>query len=334
MREPFGTLADGRSVERITLRGGGLTARFLTWGAVLQDLRLDGHAPPLVLGLETLADYLAHSRHFGATVGRCANRIAGGRCRIDGQPVRLDLNEKGRHHLHGGGENAGRLPWRVAALAPEAVTFTLTLPDGHMGYPGTLRLRARFALPGEGTLDIHYSAETDAPTLCNLAHHSYFALDGQGDVREHTLCIAADRYLPVDDDKIPAGGSAPVAGTMFDFRKPRVIGAGGIDHNFCLATERGPLRPVARLRSAASGVTLALHSTEPGLQVYDAHALAVPVDGIEGQALGPFAGLALEPQLWPDSPNRPDFPQAVLRPGARYAQHTRLVFTRDQSRAR
>ncbi len=332
MIEPFGTLPDGGRVERITLQGGGLTARFLTWGAVLQDLRLNGHAPPLVLGLESLDHYLAHSRHFGATVGRCANRIRDGRCSINGRAVRLDRNEGGRHHLHGGADNAGCKLWRVVAQAPDALRLALTLPDGHMGYPGTLQIEAAFSLPGDGSLDIRYSAHSDAPTLCNLAHHSYFDLDGRGDVRGHVLGIAAEASLPVDSDKLPLGAPAPVAGTAFDFRTPRRLGAAPIDHNFCLADRRGGLREVAVLEGRA-GVAMALHSTEPGLQVYDGHNLDVPVPGLAGQRIGPYAGIALEPQIWPDSPNQPGYPQALLRSGDTYHQHTRLVFTRDQSRA-
>ncbi len=328
----FGTLPDGRRVERVTLRGGGLTARLLNWGAVLQDLRLDGHAPPLVLGLESLADYRAHSRHFGATVGRCANRIRDGRCRIDGRAVQLDRNEGGRHHLHGGADNAGCRLWRIVRQAPDSVRFALSLPDGHMGYPGTLEIEAAFALPGDGALEIAYTARTDAPTLCNLAHHSYFDLDGRCDVRGHRLQVAAERYLPVDADKLPLGPPACVGGTAFDFRAPRHL-ADPLDHNFCLADARGALRPAAVLHGPLSGITMALHSTEPGLQVYDGHNLDVPVPGLAGQRLGAYAGIALEPQIWPDSPNHPDYPQALLRPGETYRQQTRLVFRRDQSRA-
>ena len=332
MIEPFGTLPDGGRVERITLQGGGLSARFLTWGAVLQDLRLAGHAPPLVLGLESLDDYLAHSRHFGATVGRCANRIRDGRCTIAGRPAQLDRNEGVRHHLHGGTDNAGRKLWRVVAHAPDALRLALTLPDGHMGYPGTLQIEAAFTLAGDGVLNIEYTARTDGPTLCNLAHHSYFDLDGAGDARGHALRIAADAYLPVDDDKLPLGAPAPVAGTGFDFRAPRRLRGEPLDHNFCLADRRGALREVAMLEGR-DGVKMALHTTEPGLQVYDGHNLDVPVPGLAGQRIGPHAGIALEPQVWPDSPNHPDYPQALLRPGETYRQHTRLVFGRAQSRA-
>lgn len=324
----WGRLPDGTEVLRVTLEGGGLRARFLTWGAVLQDLRLEGHAAPLVLGLESLAAYLDGAPYFGATVGRCANRIALGRFPLDGRTVQLDVNH-GRHHLHGGREGTGRLPWRLAGHDACSLRLALDLPDGHMGYPGRLAIAAEVWLLEGAVLDIRYEAETDTPTLCNLAHHSYFTLQ-EGGIGGHRLRIAAETYLPTDAEALPAGDPAPVAGTPLDFRSSRPIGTGSrIDHNFCLAGARRDIVPVAWLHGPDSGLTLECRTTEPGLQVFDGHTLGAGGRGLDGQPLGAHAGLALEPQVWPDSPNRPGFPPAVLRPGALYRQHTQFAFSRS-----
>ena len=333
-RQQFGTMPDGTPVEAAEIAGGGLTAQFLTWGAVLQDLRLDGHAPALVLGFPDLPSYLDHSRYFGATAGRYANRIAHGEATIDGKAFWFDRNFLGRHTLHGGADGCGKRLWTLADHNSSSVRMEIVLEDAHMGFPGRLSVSALFSLSGDGGLDIEYTARTDKPTLCNLAHHSYFCLDDSGSVLDHDLQVLADTYTPVDDDLIPTGQVAPVAGTKFDFRRPRPIrrtdGAGPvIDHNFCTATERRPLSPVARLSSRASDVTMDLATTEPGLQLFDGAPLDVPVPGLDGRAMGAFAGIALEPQIWPDSPNHPDFPSAILRPGEIYRQHTRYVFRKE-----
>jgi len=325
--EVFGSLPDGAPVHRLRLTGGGLTAHLLTWGAVVQDLRLDGYGAPLVLGFDRLDDYLAHGVYFGCTVGRYANRIAEGQCRIDGRPATLDRNERGRTHLHGGRDGTAQKLWRLDGYDAGSARLSVSLPDGEMGYPGRLDLAATFRLTDGGVLDIVYEATTDAPTLCNIAHHSYFHF---GDLLATRMRIEADTYLPVDEWNIPAGGPAPVGGTDFDFRSARRIGLEGpprIDHNFCLSETRVPIRPVAWL-TAPDGLTMELRTTEPGLQVYDAHGMDLPLHGLDGQALGPYAGIALEPQVWPDSPNHPEFPQALLRPGERYRQHTQYAFAR------
>ncbi len=329
MIEEFGQMPGGKPVPRVTLRGGGLVARFLGWGAVLQDLRLDGHAAPLVLGFDDFAHYLSDSPYFGATVGRCANRIRDGHLELDGRTHRLDRNEAGRHTLHGGAGGSGRQLWQIADHGADFVEMRLVLPDGHMGFPGALRIEARFALPGDGVLDIRLRAETDAPTLCNLAHHSYFNLDGGGHVLDHRLRLAGDAYLPVDTGLIPTGEIRAVDGTEFDFRAGAPVGqAGGLDHNFCLSEARLPPRPVAWLDSPVSGVSLECRTTEPGLQVYDGGGIDVAHPGLDGLPMGAHAGLALEPQVWPDAHHHPGFPQAVLRPGETYAQHTQFRFAR------
>ncbi len=330
--EPFGTLPDGTEVVRVAITGGDLTAHFISYGAVLQDLRLAGHDAPLVLGFDTLADYLAHSKHFGATAGPCANRTARGHVAFGDTDVILDIND-GRNHLHGGHAGTGHLNWTVEETAADRVTFSLAIADGHMGYPGPMRLFAHFRLVAPATLEVVYEADTEAPTLVNLAHHSYFNLSGEPDILAHELTIHADTYLPVDDEKIPLGAPAPVADTEFDFRTARTFGAAHgadarLDHNFCLADARGPMRPAARVFSPASGIALEVTTTEPGLQAYDGYQLKVPVPGLEGKRMGPHAGFAMEAQIWPDSANQPGYAQARLAPGERLRQTTHYAFSK------
>lgn len=326
--ERFGAMPDGSPVERAVLTGGGLTAHILSYGAVVQDLRLDGHDAPLVLGFETFAPYLTHSPYFGATAGRYANRIRDGHLELDGTTYKLDTNFLGKHLLHGGARGMGKRLWRFEDVAEDRATLAITLPDGDMGFPGTLDARVTFALLPGGTFDIRMDAVTDAPTLCNLAHHSYFTLGGEK-IADHHLRIDAESYLPVDDELIPTGEVRPVDGTRFDFRAPAPVGqAKPLDHNYCLSRERTGLRPVAWLENPATGLKMELRTTEPGLQVYDATKLNVDLPGLTGAPMGPHAGIAMEPQVWPDANHHDGFPSAVLRPGETYRQHTQYVFSK------
>ncbi|MFC0200232.1 aldose epimerase family protein [Paracoccus rhizosphaerae] len=327
MIAPAGTLPDGRSVGAVTLRDGALSARVLTLGAIVQDLRLDGVDHPLVLGCPDVADYLDRGRFMGAIVGRVANRIGDACFRLDGTRYRTDRNFRGRHTLHGGSDGTDVQLWQVAAVAPDWVTMCLVLPDGHMGFPGTLRITAVIAL-SEGALCIDLSAVTDRATPCNLTHHGYFNLDGQGDIRRHRLTIDAAEYLPVDRDLIPTGRIEPVEATPFDFREPRFIGSDGFDHNFCLSRKPQPLRPVARV-TGRNGLSMEVLTTATGLQFYDGVQLD-DVPGLEGRVYGPHAGLALEAQQWPDASNQPDFPDIVLRPRTEFRAITRYRFLKDR----
>ncbi|PWV98177.1 aldose 1-epimerase [Hoeflea marina] len=331
--EDFGSTDAGEPVRRITLSGGGLTARIMTWGATLQDLRLDGHAAPLTLGFPDFASYPLHSPYFGATPGRYANRIAGGRFTLDGTTHHLDLNENGVTHLHGGSAGISRRIWTIEAHGADFAEFAIIDPDGQSGYPGTCRITARYELGAGGRLSITYRAQTDRPTIANIAHHSYFNLDGTDSILDHEVMMAADHYLPTDALQIPTGEIAPVAGTDFDFREMRSIrrlDGGGrqvdYDHNFCLAGERGPVRSVALVRSLSSGVAMEVRSGEPGVQFYTGFKISPSAPGLSGKPYGPSAGLCLETQVWPDSPNHPAFPQAVLRPGQTLVQHTDYIF--------
>jgi aldose 1-epimerase len=330
--EIWGHMPDGSAVHRVTLTGGGLTAHVLTYGAVLQDLRLAGHDAPLVLGFPEFAPYLTDSPYFGATVGRFANRIRDGHLELDGQSYQLNTNEGGRHTLHGGADGLGGHLWAIEEASSDCVTLKAVMPDGHMGFPGNLTCTVTFTLLYGGTLDVQMRAETDKTTLCSLAHHSYFVLDDAETVSQHQLQIAAESYTPVDDMLIPTGEAAPVAGTRFDFREAAPLSqAYPVDHNFCLSNARQALRPVARLQSAVSGVRMDCLTTEPGLQVYDGAGIAIDGPGLRGQKMGANAGLAMEPQVWPDAHHHKDFPPAVLRRGETYHQHTQFVFSKGQA---
>jgi aldose 1-epimerase len=334
-RDEFGRMPDGKMVERVDLSGGGLRASVLSYGAVLQDLRIAGHAPSVVLGFDTLADYLAHSRYFGAVVGRCANRIGGARFELDGTIHRVDRNQTGGHHLHGGSSGMGQRLWSVVANDKASVTLAIALEDGEMGYPGELQANVRYALLDDATLDIRMTATSDRPTLCNLAHHSYFNLSGEADILNHYLQIGADAYLPVDDELIPTGEIAAVDGTGFDLRRGARLGdvckRVTLDNNFCLSITRQPLREVAEL--SAGGIAMKIRTTEPGLQVFDGGPLSVPVPGSGGRHIGAHSGIALEPQLWPDAIHHTDWQQPVLRPAEIYHQHSQFAFAKKLSHA-
>lgn len=334
----FGTAPNGETVRRVTLERGGARASVMSWGASLIDLRLDGVENALVLGSPTLEPYFTKTRTFGPVVGRVANRLAGGRAAIDGVLHRFERNEQDRNTLHGGSDGAGKSNWALEGHDAASCRLTLRLPDGQAGFPGDLDLIATYRLEADGALTLALEGRTSAPTLCNLAHHAYWNLDGSAEISDHRLTVFADEYLPVDEAKIPLGPPAPVAGTRFDFREARPVilpGDEGLDHNFCLraAPERaeGPLRP-ACLLEGANGVRLAVATTEPGLQIYDGAKIdTAPAIGLGGAPYGPRAGLAIEPQRWPDAPNQQGYPSILLRPGEVYRQTSRFHAHRQRT---
>jgi aldose 1-epimerase len=342
-KEFFGALPDGRAVERLVLRGaGGFEASIITYGAALQALVVpdaQGICDDVVLGHDDLAGYLAERRFFGATVGRYANRIANARFRLDGEVVRLAANN-GRHALHGGPDGFDRKLWQITEIeggAQPQVTLARASADGEEGYPGGLDVRVTYRLTGPSELSVSFTATTDRPTIVNLTNHSFFNLEGAAsgaDILGHRLTIAADRFLAIDPDAIPLP-EAPrsVAGTPLDFRNPSTIGARirdddaqlrngrGYDHNFCLEGASG-LRLAARLEAPHSGRTLELLTDQTGLQLYSGNYLDGSIAGKRGRLYRQSDAICLEPQIWPDAPNRPDFPDARLAPGGVYRHNT------------
>jgi aldose 1-epimerase len=333
--EVFGTTQGGESVYRVEIAGGGLTASVITWGAVIQDLRLEGHEPPLVLGFDTFDAYPAHSPYFGATPGRCANRIGDGKFSIDGTSYQLELNERGVTHLHGGSDGIGRRNWTIVEHAADKVVLTVTDPDGRAGYPGNCTVTATYRLKDRGVLSVIYETTSDQPTPANVCQHSYFNLDGRDDIFGHDIMIAADHLTAVDGRLIPTGELLDLSGSPFDLREmgpvQRTLEDGGqvpFDHNYCLSSERVAKRSVALVRSLYSGVSLEVRTTEPGVQFYAGVMLNVQVPGRDGRRYGPYAGFCLETQIWPDAINHDNFPNVVLRPGEVLRQETDYVFSK------
>ncbi|GLW08510.1 aldose 1-epimerase [Microtetraspora sp. NBRC 13810] len=334
MKEEFGTLPSGEPVERHILgTGDGLRVSVLTYGAIIQSVEAPdaaGGRADVALGCATLPGYLERSRYFGALVGRYGNRIAGGRFTLDGRTYDLARNQ-GTNSLHGGLRGFDKRLWRAEEAGDGRLRLGYVSPDGEEGYPGTLTVSVTYTVTGH-ELRIDYQARTDAPTVINLTNHSYFNLAGagSGDVLGHVVTIDADGYLPVDEDKIPAA-VAPVAGTPFDFTRPHPVGerigqdhpqlviGDGYDHCWALNPGDGVK---ARVEDPRSGRIMELFTTEPGVQFYTGNSLdpgATPY--------GRRAGLCLETQHYPDSPNKPHFPSTVLRPGEEYRSTTVYRFS-------
>lgn len=322
----------GVSVHRIPLTGpNGLRAVVITYGARLAELWLpdrNGTLADVVLGHDRLEDWVESSAYFGATCGRYANRIAGGRFVLDGQTYQLDRNE-GINHLHGGAEGLDRRVWTIATQSTDAVTLTTVSEAREMGYPGRLEAEVEYRFDDEGRFHITLTARSDAPTVVNLVNHAYFNLAGQGTVLGQELRLFAAQYTPVGEGLIPTGELRAVAGTAMDFTRMRAIGSPlpseqGFDHNFCLSEPLQPmwgaiLRPCAEARDPASGRGFRLWTDQPGVQFYTGAYLDARLPpGKGGVPLQPYAGFALETQVFPDSPNKPQFPPATLRPGAEY----------------
>ncbi|WOI55526.1 aldose epimerase family protein [Palleronia sp. LCG004] len=327
--ESFGHLSDGREVHRVTLSNGTLSVSLLTLGAIIQDVRLDGVDFPLTLGGRTARDYDGTMAHFGAIMGPVANRIRDARAEIDGETLSFDPNQDGQHTRHGGKAAFHRKIWRITDRDDDSVTFTLDVEDGEGGFPGKRRIEARYAIEGS-SLIVELRGATDKPTLMNLACHGYWTMQPPGDWSGQHLRIAADRYLPTTDDNLPTGEIADVAGTPYDFREGVTLDtrtAPKLDNNFCLAEEDREMTSVATL-TGPTGLTLEVSTTAPGLQLFGMGSFSVEEDTIHGAPYPKFAGLAFEPQHWPDAPTHPAFPSIVLRPGDVYEQLSRYEFTR------
>lgn len=345
--EPFGETADGRAVERYTFGSeDGIQVRMLTYGATLQSVELpdrSGDRASVVLGLPTLADYQDHSPYFGATIGRYGNRIADGRFTIDGTTYQVPVNDGG-NALHGGPTGFDKVVWRATVIDEDdrvGVSFSHLSPDGDMGFPGNLDTLVDYTLDRDGRLTISYHATTDKPTVVNLTNHAYFNLagEGSGTVEDQLLQLAADRYVPVGPGAIPIGPLAAVDGTPFDFRTAKPIGrdlrdadeqlllAQGFDHNWVLNDHRpGIVRQVAAAYDPASGRWLRASTDQPGVQFYSGNFLDATFPGLTGRIYRQGDAFTLETQHYPDSPNQPDYPTTVLRPGESYQSTTIFAF--------
>jgi aldose 1-epimerase len=336
-RVNFGKLDDGTAIEAFEFSNqGGVKARVLTLGAILQSLEVrgrDGTTADVVLGYDTAAEYLAKPQYFGASVGRYANRIRGGKFTLDGHQYQLTVND-GTNHLHGGKRGLDKAVWKVDAVGKDSVTLSTISPDGDQGYPGTLKVTATYLLNEQNELRLEYRASTDKPTVLNLTNHSYFNLAGEGktDIMSQKLTLMSDVYTPVDKTLIPTGERRAVAGTAFDFRTATPIGehvrdgrdeqiriGRGFDHNYVLRGAPGTVRVAARLEDTASGRVMELLTAAPGVQFYSGNFLDGTVTGKRGHIYRQGDGLCLEPQVFPDTPNHPDFPTARLNPGQAYS---------------
>ncbi len=341
-RAPFGRLPGGGEASVFTLANArGTEVRVSDYGGVVLSVRVpdrDGRPGDVVLGFDRLEDYVADDGYFGAVIGRYANRIRGGRFSLDGREYALPVNN-GPNHLHGGPRGFHKVLWRAEpfrANGDAGVRLVHTSPEGDQGYPGTLRAEVAYRLTDADELVVDYRAETDAPTPVNLTQHTYFNLTGDParDVLGHELQLCADRFTPVDHTLIPTGELAPVAGTPFDFRAPTPIGAhiddvGGYDHNFVLRGDGGSPALAARVHEPTSGRVLELLTTEPGVQFYSGNFLDGSAVGKDGVRYGFRSGFCLEPQRFPDSPNQPTFPRAILLPGERWESRTIYRFRTD-----
>jgi aldose 1-epimerase len=342
--EHFGSVG-GQPVEQIVLTNrNGVEVRAITYGGIITSIKTpdrNGASGDIVLGFDSLDGYLGDHPYFGGIIGRYGNRIARGRFTIDGQQYTLATNN-GPNHLHGGVKVFDKVIWKSEDLptTPDqiGIAFTYTSADGEEGYPGKLDVKVTYILDNDNRLTVAYEARSDKPTHVNLTQHSYFNLAGAGDILGHELTIDADRFTPVDPTLIPTGELAPVEGTPFDFRASTAIGARidaphpqikagpGYDHNWVLNRNGEGLRRAARVVEPKSGRTLEVATTEPGMQFYAGNFLDGKLIGKGGQPYGRRSGFCLETQHFPDTPNQPNFPTTLVRPGQDYKSRTVFTF--------
>nr|ADO28178.1 aldose 1-epimerase [Ictalurus furcatus] len=327
-----------RSVEKWTLRSKSVSVEIISLGCVISAIKaLDrkGQSADIVLGFDDLESYLTNSRYFGAVVGRVANRIAKGQFVVAGKVYNLAINN-GPSSLHGGIRGFDKAVWSCEPV-PNGVRLSHMSPNGDEGYPGNLKVSVTYTLE-ENTLSVQYCAQTDQTTPINLTNHSYFNLAGQGapDIYDHEVSISAEAYLPVDDNMIPTGEIRPVENSLFDLRKPVLLGSRlkelpgpGFDHNFCLwlPGQHKQEMKCARVVHPGTGRVLELSTTQPGVQFYTSNFLDGTVGGKEGTSYPKHSAFCLETQNWPDAVNQPQFPEALLRPGEEYTHTTRFTFS-------
>jgi aldose 1-epimerase len=344
-KEPFGKTSDGKQVDIYTLKNTkGVEARIMTYGGIVVSLKVpdkNGKFDDVVLGYDALDGYLKNNGpYLGAIIGRYANRIAQGRFSLNGKEYTLVKNN-GENHLHGGLKGFDKVVWTGRGRADKngaMVELTYLSRDGEEGYPGNLTARVVYTLTEADELKIVYSATTDKDTIVNLTHHSYFNLAGAGDILGHQMQINADRFTPTDSGAIPTGELKSVKGTPFDFTVPTAIGArieqadeqlkfgNGYDHNFVLNKTGNSLGLAATVYERASGRVMEVYTTEPGMQFYTGNYLDGTITGKNGKVYQRRFGFCLEAQRFPDSPNKPAFPSAALKPGQKYTQTTVYKF--------
>jgi aldose 1-epimerase len=349
--EHYGTTEDGKPVVAHTLSNtAGMKVCILTLGCIIARLEVpdrEGKSANVVLGRGSLAEYLHRSPHFGAIAGRYANRIAGGRFTIDGIEYHLDTNAP-PNTLHGGRHALDKVIWQAESRDGGSLVLRYLSPDGDQGFPGNLAVEVSYRLGAANELRIDYVATTDKPTVVNLTNHSYFNLagEGSGDVLDHIVSIEADHFTPVDATQIPTGEIRSVNETPFDFRQPRVVGqrvrmadeqlliARGYDHNWVLRGQPGgEPRQAARAVEPRSGRILDVLTDAPAIQFYTGNSLDGALVGPTRRAYRQGDGLCFETQRFPDAPNQPGFPSAVLRPGDRFQSSTIFRFSTDPTAA-
>ena len=333
----FGQMPDGTQIDLFTLTNpSGLRARIMTYGATLVSLETpdrDGNIADIILGFDTLEGYLTDHPYFGVIVGRYANRIGKGKFTLDGVEYTLATNN-GENHLHGGIKGFDKVAWRLEEIKAEGdeafVTLSYMSKDGEEGYPGNLFCRVTYTLTKDDELKISYEAETDKTTIINLTNHAYWNLAGQGtgDILGHELMLNADKYTPVDEGLIPTGEIKAVKDTPMDFTSPMTIGSridqvpGGYDHNYLLNSGGGSMAPAARVYEPTTGRVLEIQTLQPGIQFYSGNFLDGSITGKSAKVYNKHYGFCLETQHYPDSPNKPDFPSVVLKPGQKYSTET------------
>lgn len=335
----FGTTAKGEAVDIYTLRNSSETAvDILTYGATVNSIYVadkSGNFADVLSGFDTLEGHEKFSDYQGMTVGRYANRIAGGKFSIDGVEYNVEKNEKGITCLHGGAELSTAV-WKAFIVDDNSIEMNYTSPDGAMGFPGKVDFKVTFTLHEDNALKIEYSAVSDKKTVINMTNHAYFNLAGKGDILAHELMINADAYTPIDENSIPTGEIRSVEGTPFDFRTAKPIGRDidadddqlaigkGYDHNFCLNDSDGP---IATAYEPESGRFLEVFTDLCGVQLYTGNFLDGTNIGKNGDPLIKNAGFCLETQFYPNTPNMPEFPQCTVDAGEKFTSCTVFRFS-------
>jgi len=320
-------VTDDQEVSLFTLTNErGLEVSITNYGGAVVSLMApdrNGEFSDVVLGYETLEEYVRNPRYFGGLIGRHANRIGRGKFSLNGASYQLTQNN-GMNHLHGGSRGFDKRVWNVIGVVDDGraiLRLGYSSRDGEEGYPGNLSAAVTYKLLPDNELEIDYRATTDRDTIVNLTNHSYFNLAGNGTILDHELTLHADSFTPVSEELVPTGEVKPVANTVMDFRQSRRIAQGGYDHNFVLRDVDAWIRPAARLFEPESGRVLEILTREPGIQFYSGNFLDGSLIGRGGVPYEKYAGLCLEPQHFPDAPNHVNFPSTVLRPGEVY-KHT------------